>query len=742
MTPISQQMGSPPPRTPFPSSALFLYLCYLCYPWLLLLPTPTQAGPVLEQPPNSWVTRSPVKGGPVSPGMGYETSLGYDPLARRVIRWGGHNQGGGGEQNAETWVYDPATARWALKEPNTSPPGVCCAQQNLFDPVHNRFIRFSAFSGNHGWQWFREIYLSNTSAWTYDLGMNAWRDMRPLPAVRTSPLRCASWDSEHQVAIVFGGEGNSEGTVVYDPHTNTWTRMNPKVQPAFRSGGNMAYDAARKLHILFGSQFSNDPHTWAYDLRKNEWRDMKPASQPPTDRNDPVLAYDSNGQVVVAVVRAIDKADKDEIVQGHLETWTYDAGKNTWTRMKPMREPDGKGNRRRVMVAVPDQNVILMEDYINPTERVPDVEREQQIWTYRYAAAQPYLGPLPPVEVKVTTRPDTATLTWKPSTSGDVTAYQVLRGEGGWPWLVDFEPVGRVDKQATTFRDTKRKPGTIYHYRLRAVTKDGREGPTSIAVRTQPPLVEEVVVSMASATEARLLWPAPPDGDVAGYHVERAVVEVYSEDQLVRLKKDTSPLAEPSVGAIKAIGNFSRLTKEPLKVSSFVDTTLDLTKPATIEGDPLYTGRFYKEQIDPKGKPYRYAVYAYRVRAVNALGVEGGASAFALTIPSSPRWLFSREEGEQCQLKWQNNPEKGLKGYRVYRMEGPKVNGPGQPVTRLTADPVTGFRYTDPKAGKDTRRYWVVAVDALGQEGVPSAPTWHYRQFRKYYEPFVGEWHQ
>jgi hypothetical protein len=33
-------------------------------------------------------------------------------------------------------------------------------------------------------------------------------------------------------------------------------------------------------------------------------------------------------------------------------------------------------------------------------------------------------------------------------------------------------------------------------------------------------------------------------------------------------------------------------------------------------------------------------------------------------------------------------------------------------------------------------------VDALGQEGIPSAPTWHYRQWRKYYEPFVGEWHQ
>ena len=61
------------------------------------------AGPPLaEQEPNTWVKRSPLAGGPPSPGMGYETSLGYDPAARRVLRWGGHNQGGGGEQNTET----------------------------------------------------------------------------------------------------------------------------------------------------------------------------------------------------------------------------------------------------------------------------------------------------------------------------------------------------------------------------------------------------------------------------------------------------------------------------------------------------------------------------------------------------------------------------------------------------------------------------------------------------------------
>jgi hypothetical protein len=50
--------------------------------------------------------------------------------------------------------------------------------------------------------------------------------------------------------------------------------------------------------------------------------------------------------------------------------------------------------------------------------------------------------------------------------------------------------------------------------------------------------------------------------------------------------------------------------------------------------------------------------------------------------------------------------------------------------------------FTDAEAGKDTRRYHVVAVDALGQEGVPSAPVWFEREWKSFYKPFTGEWHQ
>ena len=55
----------------------------------------------LKQEPNTWIKRSPQKDAPLSPSLGYEGSFGYDPVAKKVIRWAGHNQGGGGEQHPE-----------------------------------------------------------------------------------------------------------------------------------------------------------------------------------------------------------------------------------------------------------------------------------------------------------------------------------------------------------------------------------------------------------------------------------------------------------------------------------------------------------------------------------------------------------------------------------------------------------------------------------------------------------------
>jgi hypothetical protein len=687
----------------------------------------------LDQPPNTWVKRSPLSNTPPSPRLGYEGACVWDGKHKVLIRYGGHNQGGGGEQGSEVWTFDPLTAKWTLKEPNISPPGVCCDQQNVFDPLSGRYVRFPSFSGNHGWQWFREIYLNDSTVWTYDLETNLWRNLRPVPAPQVTALRCAAWDSDAQAIVLFGGEACQEGTVVYDPYTNTWTRMKPPTQPEFRSGGNMVYDAARKLHILFGSQFTNDPHTWAYDLRKNEWRDLQPPAMPPTNQNDAVLAYDSLNRVVVALVKISE--GEEEKAKHRIETWTFDTAANKWTRMNPPREPDASGSRRRVMDFAPELGLTILENRWDAVQNAP----EQQIWTYCFARPKPdpQAPPRPPTDLRVNTTNDGATLTWQPSSSPGVTGYEILRGTGEKPWLVNYDRIGSVGAKVTTFQDTTLKPQTVYCYTVRA-TADERRSADSVKARTQPRIVEDAVVSVLSPEQVELTWQPPQGQDIVGYNVERAVVEVWTDDQVKRLKDRTPPLPDPSVGAVRRIGRFMRINAHLVKDTKFSDP-VDLKAPRAVEGEPLTDREFRPDQRDAAGKQHRWAVYAYRIRAVNALGVEGGPSPYFLTIPSAPQWLFSKDDGARCHLKWAANPEKNLKGYRVYRLDGRYDN---QPASRLTPEPISGLTFTDKTAGKDTRRYHVVAVDALGQEGCPSSPVWFDREWKKYYEPFAGEWHQ
>lgn len=65
-----------------------------------------------------------------------------------------------------------------------------------------------------------------------------------------------------------------------------------------------------------------------------------------------------------------------------------------------------------------------------------------------------------------------------------------------------------------------------------------------------------------------------------------------------------------------------------------------------------------------------------------------------------------------------------------------------EPVACLTEELLAGLGFRDPGASGRSRRYYVVAVDAIGQEGHPSAPVWYEREWKKYYVPFVKEWHQ
>jgi len=69
--------------------------------------------------------------------------------------------------------------------------------------------------------------------------------------------------------------------------------------------------------------------------------------------------------------------------------------------------------------------------------------------------------------------------------------------------------------------------------------------------------------------------------------------------------------------------------------------------------------------------------------------------------------------------------DSAVAGYPMYGMDG---RWSKDTVSRLTGDQQTNTSFTDKTAGRVSRRYYIVAVDALGQGGFPSAPVWFQRE--------------
>lgn len=684
-----------------------------------------------NHPEMTWIKRTPVNGAPPNPRMGYESSYGWDAANGVIIRWGGHNQGGGGEQNAETWHYDPIANTWNLIEPNTSPPGNCCCRENVFDPAHGRFIRFPAFFHSHGWQWRRTGYTRDSSVWSYDAAAQTWRNMRPMPEAWPRPMRGAAWDPDAQVILIASGEGHREGTIVYDPHVNRWTWMKPKPEFPTRNTFGLAYDTKRKCYYAFGDQYGRDQRTWKYDLKANTWTDLKPAHRPAKFGDGTVMAYDPVSDVVIANLRQ----GTEKVVRR--ETWAYLPSENNWKKLQTSGTVTASGPRNTIMLYLPEHNVFLLENR---------TRTQQQVWTFRYAAAKADPRPAAPTGLTVSTAADSAQLTWKPVKGAK--SCNVYRGTGKQPWLVTYAKIGATMDPAMA--DGGLKTGTVYHYYVTAVGAAGRESAPSLKIRTQTWVVQDVLVSVAGPKKVELSWPAPGGDDVAGYLVERADVMVYSMDELKHMKTYTDsktkkvtaiyvPRDKPAVADIRRIGRFKLLTTKLLTQPAFVDVSVDLEAGQVKSIDKPLQDHDLEKYRDPKGKPCPWRVYAYRVRAVNRLGVESGDSPWFLTIPEAPQHVFSRERGQTVDLKWAPHKDKRIVGYNVYRMWH---RWSGTPFDRLNDQPVKGTTFTDTKAGKRTHRYFVVAVDALGQEGLIGSPVWSNREWRRMYKPFVGEWHQ
>lgn len=688
---------------------------------LTMLGVPAAAGEIpvwQDHPVNTWVLQSPRSDAP-APRLSYEGSGAWDPHGRQWIHFGGHD---GIPQGFHLLAWDPETGRWEQRFPDTSPPGVCCVDgSNTFDVSAGRFVSFPGASLGHGSQWSRGVRLKQSHAWLYDPERNSWWNMRPPPyrapekysrEVIGGICSGAAYDPVRQVSFAFGGTGAGGPTralFAYDAHDNRFEQLPGARPPPARDGMGFTCMSRHRCLVVFGSQYLDDERTWLYDLGRGEWEAHVLEPHPPalkrgTYSTIPRMAYDPVGDVALCVVWLGEK-------EGH-ETWSFDRNEMQWTKLEPGVEPAPSRSRSRNLSFAVEDGLFLLN--------LTAVDGGPQLWTFRHPASRlPAEGdrpPPPPRNARIETGSGRVVLTWEPGSPREGLRYRIRRAQEGTPGQERFRVVGTTRERR--FVDEGLSRGGAFLYRIRAVGPGGLESTRGPLLRTRPRVALRPRVSVLAADRIRIDWDVHPAEDVVGYNVYRGVVTVRTVKRGTPAAwKDNDPeYPEPVVVGVSDITGIRKLHDEPLEETRYLDLSVDLRQKGPQSGD------------------YRWAVYAYIVRAVNRLGTESGPSPYALTIPSEPREVLLREEDGTAEIRWNPAPEEGVRGYHVY-----KLGKSHWEILKVTEEPVREPRFRH-EAGPGTTRYWIVAVDRLGQQGAPSTPVW-YRHSR-YRDFHAGEWHQ
>lgn len=253
---------------------------------------------------------------------------------------------------------------------------------------------------------------------------------------------------------------------------------------------------------------------------------------------------------------------------------------------------------------------------------------------------------------------------------------------------------------------------TLWAYRL----DDDTSGytPRSLArTSTAPAYPRFGYVEMSGVTSATVHW-TPRDGTVDGYNVYRAELsfDLYEKDVAIGLSNELTSYDRDVVKGI---------------------TRPDWTDFAKLNGD-LVVGTSYTDTTISDVTGYAH-IYAYVVKSSKD-GTESGPSPFWSTIPEFPTGVNVTSDDTNWYLNWTapHNGGTGIAGYRIFYSPTSTTM-----VEYTTGGAVEGVSATIPKAtvGSGSMKFFVVAVDDLGQEGFPSNGAWTYHpDYAAYYDQY------
>ena len=175
-----------------------------------------------------------------------------------------------------------------------------------------------------------------------------WTEQSPATHPSARYFHAMAYVGDDKV-LLFGGYTSGEGggeagvlpaeTWVYDVSDDTWTLMNPAIEPPARAFHAMAHIGSDQA-LLFGGDTDDDvdydsllSDTWVYDLSENTWT-QKSLGAGPEERAYHAMAYAGWDQVLL-----FGGGPTEDTAE---ETWLFDLSANTWTNLTNGWAPDSR----------------------------------------------------------------------------------------------------------------------------------------------------------------------------------------------------------------------------------------------------------------------------------------------------------------------------------------------------------------------------------------------------------------
>ena len=220
----------------------------------------TESGPSASRVIGTWAydpkakTWTDLKPTGTSPPALLEVSMAYDSSKRRTLLFGGTGE----TMFAQVYAYDAKANAWTELKASGTAPSARRGWSMAYDQAGKKVILFGGWNEGEG-------FLSDT--WAFDPASNTWANLKPVAAPPARYLASMAYDEALKRVVLYGGMtkhiqsllgaqsydfGQLGDTWTFDLGKKTWTSVESTVSPPARGMAGLVYDASTQKLVLFG----------------------------------------------------------------------------------------------------------------------------------------------------------------------------------------------------------------------------------------------------------------------------------------------------------------------------------------------------------------------------------------------------------------------------------------------------------------------------------------------------------